>query len=372
MEKLADYFREKLQDVLIIEIWGMKDLDKKTFAKQVCDRYEDRFEVVCKLEDVGCKDLTSLRICLYGQLLGYCPVNNPTDLTTALRIQHGCSKNSLIILNDVSNLSQIEAFVGNYKDADNFWLNGGSVLLITTRKEHSLLTEYGVNCIDKIDIGNKFEGVFDDFDDIMKNISHKIRRRYNISNIERNKKCLENMMNDKEVLFREWDQMEGSTCMQHILLYKEDIENLIKSCSEAARDDACRKLELKLVELDDKLGKLVKYLQDEKEKCGMGTLLVVKERQDPSNEENFANYMSKMSDDRHELTFGLEEPLRELKQKLIEEDQSVLVVSGARGCGKTTLVKEFRRDVQIKGIYIFLILLQDLVTCTFLSNNLLL
>ncbi|XVF59487.1 hypothetical protein PTKIN_Ptkin07bG0279800 [Pterospermum kingtungense] len=46
---------------------------------------------------------------------------------------------------------------------------------------------------------------------------------------------------------------------------------------------------------------------------------------------------------------GFDEPLKELKLKLFEDGVSVIVVSGPRGSGKTTLVKELCRDEQVKG-----------------------
>ncbi|KAL6224762.1 hypothetical protein ACLB2K_003617 [Fragaria x ananassa] len=49
------------------------------------------------------------------------------------------------------------------------------------------------------------------------------------------------------------------------------------------------------------------------------------------------------------FTVGLDEPLKEVKKKLISEDKSVLVLTGAGGCGKTTLATTIYFDDQIKA-----------------------
>ncbi|KAK6922999.1 Powdery mildew resistance protein, RPW8 domain [Dillenia turbinata] len=51
------------------------------------------------------------------------------------------------------------------------------------------------------------------------------------------------------------------------------------------------------------------------------------------------------------LVVGLDEPLVELKRKLLRENVSILVLSGPGGCGKTTLASKFCRDKQVKDKY---------------------
>lgn len=46
---------------------------------------------------------------------------------------------------------------------------------------------------------------------------------------------------------------------------------------------------------------------------------------------------------------GLDKPLEEVKMKLINDEASMLVLTGPGGCGKTTLAKMFCHDEQVKG-----------------------
>ncbi|KAL6227301.1 hypothetical protein ACLB2K_001260 [Fragaria x ananassa] len=49
-----------------------------------------------------------------------------------------------------------------------------------------------------------------------------------------------------------------------------------------------------------------------------------------------------------QFTVGLEEPLKELKMKLLKDGVSMLVVTAPGGCGKTTLATKFCQDGQVK------------------------
>uniref|UniRef100_A0A7N0T9P6 RPW8 domain-containing protein n=1 Tax=Kalanchoe fedtschenkoi TaxID=63787 RepID=A0A7N0T9P6_KALFE len=51
------------------------------------------------------------------------------------------------------------------------------------------------------------------------------------------------------------------------------------------------------------------------------------------------------------FTVGLEEPLRELKIKLLKDTETMYVLCAPGGCGKTTLAKILCHDLEIKGIF---------------------
>lgn len=54
---------------------------------------------------------------------------------------------------------------------------------------------------------------------------------------------------------------------------------------------------------------------------------------------------------------GLDGPLKELKMVLLEGEASVVLLSAAGGCGKTTLAKMLCHDDEINGIFIFLLII---------------
>lgn len=54
------------------------------------------------------------------------------------------------------------------------------------------------------------------------------------------------------------------------------------------------------------------------------------------------------------FTVGLDVPLKELKMKLLKDDQvSMLVVTAPGGCGKTTLATKFCQDEEVKGMSLY-------------------
>ncbi|GFY93876.1 hypothetical protein Acr_09g0003220 [Actinidia rufa] len=52
-----------------------------------------------------------------------------------------------------------------------------------------------------------------------------------------------------------------------------------------------------------------------------------------------------------DFVVGFDEPLRELKLKILEGQEQVVVISAPGGCGKTTLAKMVCHDPQIKGTF---------------------
>lgn len=61
------------------------------------------------------------------------------------------------------------------------------------------------------------------------------------------------------------------------------------------------------------------------------------------------------------FTVGLDVPLKELKMKLLKDDQvSMLVVTAPGGCGKTTLATKFCQDEEVKGTSLYMVCL---ITC---------
>ena len=53
-----------------------------------------------------------------------------------------------------------------------------------------------------------------------------------------------------------------------------------------------------------------------------------------------------------DFVVGFDEPLRELKLKILEGQEQVVVISAPGGCGKTTLAKMVCHDPQIKGTFL--------------------
>ena len=50
-----------------------------------------------------------------------------------------------------------------------------------------------------------------------------------------------------------------------------------------------------------------------------------------------------------DFTVGMDEPLKVLKTKLLEEKKQQLLLTAPGGCGKTILVKMLGHDQEIKG-----------------------
>ncbi|CAN6541784.1 unnamed protein product [Malus baccata var. baccata] len=175
-----------------------------------------------------------------------------------------------------------------------------------------------------------------------------------IKDIERYKKVLD--QSNKEVL--------------KIVRQIADGEGLVLKCSKLSRWKSFKKYKYakQLLDLDKCLNRLLKILNVEGIRNGFENLHISRENLAVSKEAlaavqknalvgNKENVVIQKQDGFHDLgsvpesprvTVGLDEPLRDLKIMLLKDDVSMLVLTAAGGCGKTTLAMKFCQDEDVK------------------------
>ncbi|XP_028806099.1 TMV resistance protein N-like, partial [Neltuma alba] len=142
-EKIADFdsfLANKSEEVQFVGIWGMGGLGKTTLARIVYERIHRNYEVHLFLHNVreeSVKDggLISLQQKLLSRLkksirMEVCDCYEGRKLIRRML----CSKKVLLVLDDVSDISQLENLAGK-----EGWFGKGSRIIITTRDQHVLL-----------------------------------------------------------------------------------------------------------------------------------------------------------------------------------------------------------------------------------------
>ncbi|XP_028806082.1 TMV resistance protein N-like, partial [Neltuma alba] len=130
----------KSEEVQFVGIWGMGGLGKTTLARAVYERIHRNYEVHLFLHNVreeSVKDggLISLQQKLLSRLkksirMEVCDCYEGRKLMRRML----CSKKVLLVLDDVSDISQLENLAGK-----EGWFGKGSRIIITTRDQHVLL-----------------------------------------------------------------------------------------------------------------------------------------------------------------------------------------------------------------------------------------
>ncbi|XP_048439072.1 TMV resistance protein N isoform X3 [Pyrus x bretschneideri] len=137
------FLSERVDDVCFIGIWGMGGIGKTTIARVVYERISHEFEFSIFLDNVRDNVAKTGILHLQKQLLS--KIGMEIDYIWSVsegikmikRFLH--HKKVLLILDDVNHLDQLEHLAGN-----RGWFGSGSVVLITTRDEHLLIT-HGVD-----------------------------------------------------------------------------------------------------------------------------------------------------------------------------------------------------------------------------------
>ncbi|KAI9088252.1 hypothetical protein K1719_029973 [Acacia pycnantha] len=148
VDRIISHSKMGLEDTCFIGIWGERGIGKTTLARLVYDEIQSKFDATCFLDnirEVSERDgIVSLqKKLLSGLRLGERDIDNSFEGAKIIR-RFLCHKKVLIILDDISQISQLENLAGNKE-----WFGAGSKIVITTRdktllKVYEQFEEYGV------------------------------------------------------------------------------------------------------------------------------------------------------------------------------------------------------------------------------------
>ncbi|CAH1431615.1 unnamed protein product [Lactuca virosa] len=161
IEARVKYLTSKLQigsgGVLMIGIWGVGGGGKTTLASSIYDEISREFDGCRFVENVreesskyGLKRLQE--DILSGILKQSVVLGRVEEGKYMIKVRLGCRK-VLIVLDDVDQLDQLEAFAGSH-----YWFGEGSRIIITIRDEH-LLIAHRVDVIQNISLLSDDEAI---------------------------------------------------------------------------------------------------------------------------------------------------------------------------------------------------------------------
>ncbi|XLT60619.1 hypothetical protein HN873_053223 [Arachis hypogaea] len=129
-------------DVHMLGIYGIGGIGKTTLARAVYNSIAESFEGVCFLGMVREKSMTHglehLQEIMLSKLLGEDIKLGDVSEGVSMIERRFNRKKVLLVVDDVDNMKQLEAIVGNPR-----WFSSGSRIIITTRNK-GLLASYGV------------------------------------------------------------------------------------------------------------------------------------------------------------------------------------------------------------------------------------
>ncbi|QHN84149.1 TMV resistance protein N [Arachis hypogaea] len=129
----------RLDDVRFVGIWGMGGIGKTTTARLVYESIKEEFQVSCFLQNIREMHEKNGLVQIQKELLSHLNVrsSNFHNFFDGKKIIANslCNKKVLLVLDDVSELSQLENLAEKQE-----WFGSGSKVIITTRDKHILAT----------------------------------------------------------------------------------------------------------------------------------------------------------------------------------------------------------------------------------------